>query len=470
MYKFIMEDFGKHELVSKVIINGETLDAEHGVFGEDDIGIKCLLKNIDKYIFENDFPEDIVFVMEDEDIRFKSKYRDIKFDSKYINFIFLRKKNNGFCLNIWLNIDFIDWEGKWSLNYFFDVYKIVFEKEIKYSLYGIDLYEDDTSCGLEIEVCFNELISANEQINKCLDTISTTLYKAMDTMNRDKFTMNYYYTIPVPIQIHTALKQYLIYFSEFVKRTKGKDMSVEVTSEGENIDIRIPISENLEEINMYLEEYCGFIKQNIDSIVPNVEVYMTRTEMSFFMIDLQHQLRNLETSIKMRMAQDNSLIDYKVYLERTVDKLINVLLEDKKNPQPISLQMESNSIAMSSSSSNINFNFKLELVDLQREILNLKEALSDASNHSIKEELDKIDDSLMEMEANPNEIKNNKSVFRRIARIIEKIDDSESNLNKTVRASKTGIDAIKNVARTYNKFAEWLGLPQVPSVFLETSN
>lgn len=51
-------------------------------------------------------------------------------------------------------------------------------------------------------------------------------------------------------------------------------------------------------------------------------------------------------------------------------------------------------------------------------------------------------------------------------RLLDQINDPDSLLNKTISASKKGVAACQKVGKIYNKFAQWLGMPQVPDIFL----
>lgn len=40
-------------------------------------------------------------------------------------------------------------------------------------------------------------------------------------------------------------------------------------------------------------------------------------------------------------------------------------------------------------------------------------------------------------------------------------------ISKTVNGSKHGVSIAQDIAREYNKLAQWLALPQVPDLFLK---
>jgi hypothetical protein len=56
--------------------------------------------------------------------------------------------------------------------------------------------------------------------------------------------------------------------------------------------------------------------------------------------------------------------------------------------------------------------------------------------------------------------------MNKLRRFLKKLNDKNSDFHKVLAAGKKGIKTAQKVARTYNKFAQWLALPQVPDAFL----
>ena len=52
-------------------------------------------------------------------------------------------------------------------------------------------------------------------------------------------------------------------------------------------------------------------------------------------------------------------------------------------------------------------------------------------------------------------------------RFLKKIGDEKSDYGKVLRGAEKGLETLKKVARTYNKFAQWLALPQVPDILVK---
>lgn len=94
----------------------------------------------------------------------------------------------------------------------------------------------------------------------------------------------------------------------------------------------------------------------------------------------------------------------------------------------------------------------------------MKEALSNAGP-GLKNELKTIEDSLDEVSAEDDK-KELKKPMSKMRRFLEKINDENSDIHKAIKATKKGVEIAQKVGKTYNKFAQWLVIPQVPDLFL----
>ncbi len=56
--------------------------------------------------------------------------------------------------------------------------------------------------------------------------------------------------------------------------------------------------------------------------------------------------------------------------------------------------------------------------------------------------------------------------MNKMRRFLNEIADEDSDLHKAVQGAKKGVEMAQKVGKTYNKFAQWLALPQVPDLFL----
>ena len=113
---------------------------------------------------------------------------------------------------------------------------------------------------------------------------------------------------------------------------------------------------------------------------------------------------------------------------------------------------------------NVNIDLKIDLPQILVEFDNLKDQLENLSP-KLDTYLDKIQDSLDELSTNSDKDRIAKP-FNKLYRFLEKLSDPNSDYTKVITGTQKGIELAQKVGRTYNKFAQWLAMPQVPDLFL----
>lgn len=451
MYNFIKREkklgTSNYYSIDRVEVNGEILEADCTVDDEHKY-IVCSLENIDKYINKNHFTEGIGFIMKNNESNFP----------KYISQIILTKKYScKYRIRIWIEFSYATFESKWSPQFFASKFEEIF---IQSNIYEedttIESNESDRDYYAEVNFFIDNLASVYSDISKCISQIITAYKNTneyLDTYNGG-YAYNTY-NIPVDNKFKIALKQYLIYFPEYINKAKGMKINFEVSSNDNFLSIHIQNDVDWELMDGYLKEYVGFIKQTIDNINPEIRSDLGGLERELLLIDLRNQIYHLKTSIQIK--------DIKIgLLEETVELLRETIKNNSNNPIAINVTLNSNSVI----TSNINFNIKDELKNLQNEFFDMKGKLI-YTDDGIKNEINDIDNELMKLDDNnPDNIKENKHVFKKIGRLLEKFNDSNSDMNKILKQSKEGVKKIQKLAKVYNKFAQWLALPQVPDIFL----
>jgi internalin A len=116
---------------------------------------------------------------------------------------------------------------------------------------------------------------------------------------------------------------------------------------------------------------------------------------------------------------------------------------------------------------NTNVNLSTDLPLIQLEFDKLKDELENL-NSKIDSDLEKIQDSLDELSTNSDNRELAKP-FNKLYRLLDKLSDPNSDYNKVIIGTQKGIELAQKVGRTYNKFAQWLSMPQVPDLFLGKS-
>lgn len=113
---------------------------------------------------------------------------------------------------------------------------------------------------------------------------------------------------------------------------------------------------------------------------------------------------------------------------------------------------------------NVNIDLKIDLPQIRNEFDNLKDELENL-DPKIDGDLEKIQDSLDELSPNSDQEKFIKPL-NKLNRFLIKLSDPDSNYNKVIKGTQKGIEYAQTLGKTYNKFAQWLAMPQVPDLFL----
>jgi len=112
----------------------------------------------------------------------------------------------------------------------------------------------------------------------------------------------------------------------------------------------------------------------------------------------------------------------------------------------------------------ISIDLKIDLPQIQAEFADLRREVEDL-DPKLKEEMDKIQDNLDDVSSNSEKEKLNKPL-NKLGRFLKELDNPNSNYSKVIKGTEKGIEYAQKLGRTYNKFAQWLAMPQVPDLFL----
>jgi internalin A len=153
-----------------------------------------------------------------------------------------------------------------------------------------------------------------------------------------------------------------------------------------------------------------------------------------------------------------------------IDRLLNYyeLQEDRfgklvgtDNNDKMIINVNQNSVQ--NVSLKIEFEINVELPELQTALYKLEEETSKESNElgigKLVETFDRLGAGL----------KNERFIapFNKLRRFLDNANNPDTDLHKILIATKNGIDTTKKICRIYNKFAQWLILPQVPGILVK---
>jgi internalin A len=133
-------------------------------------------------------------------------------------------------------------------------------------------------------------------------------------------------------------------------------------------------------------------------------------------------------------------------------------LEDQEKDDKITFSQEQNQKI------DVKIDIQTNLPAVQSDFEELKDELIKL-NPEFKEKLNEIGDSLDDVNPNMDQEKFNKPL-NKLGRFLQKSNDKNSDYYPLIQKSKKAIKFAQSTAKTYNKFAQWLALPQVPDPFL----
>jgi hypothetical protein len=128
------------------------------------------------------------------------------------------------------------------------------------------------------------------------------------------------HTIPLNTFLKTPIQQYLNFFEDFVKASKGQNVGLKVEKIEEGLYLEFS-SDQIDEmtIKVWLEEYMEFIKQKIGEFQVVFEFEATDTQADILITRLENQVVHLQSSLKI------------VQLELEFTKRENILLIEQRD-------------------------------------------------------------------------------------------------------------------------------------------
>jgi hypothetical protein len=122
--------------------------------------------------------------------------------------------------------------------------------------------------------------------------------------------------------------------------------------------------------------------------------------------------------------------------------------------------------AISHSEANPQFNFTIQLSSLQGSLNELRDEVAEVQPQLV-EEIDEVAKRLEKLEASqsPEKVKNS-GAMNKLRRFLEGVNDTSTALGKTVQNIKGGVKIAQDIAKHYNKIADWCGMPHVPKILL----
>jgi len=238
------------------------------------------------------------------------------------------------------------------------------------------------------------------------------------------------------IYIYVNGEQKRDYFSTIRKTFK------DINDSFENLEAKelIPLPDN-DEITIEYEELIGYESMGKDEYV------VGKLRKAYSVKKLLDGIEREEERMKdIEVAKKHGVyVDFKPNFQQNVKQEVSQTQEAKQEV-------------------NIGIDIKIELPEIQSDFRKFKREVGKLDDE-LKEELDDIEEDLLEITSYSEPGKIN-IAMNKLSMFMQELDDENSKFNKVVKGTKKGIELGQKLGNTYNKFAQWLAMPQVPDLFL----
>lgn len=108
----------------------------------------------------------------------------------------------------------------------------------------------------------------------------------------------------IPLDLRTAFQQYLLFFKDYVRESKGKEILYQVNqvTEGLEIQIEADSEDSFFDLKTYFDEYLDFARKSFVGVI-NVEGDPQPQQIDLLRMRLEQQVNNLNMEIKYKDLQ-----------------------------------------------------------------------------------------------------------------------------------------------------------------------
>lgn len=159
-----------------------------------------------------------------------------------------------------------------------------------------------------------------------------------DELRKDTFV---YTKINLPDGIKIAIKQYLMYFTEYVRLAKQQTIHFELRDCAGGVEIETLNNlgeEKVSQINTYFKEYFGFLRRKFESI--SFEGTPNEVEKKMLRLKLEQQVDSLEKQLELLSEQNSFLEGLVNNLVKTQIQLISPFNQDSLSGKTSSDRVE----------------------------------------------------------------------------------------------------------------------------------
>ncbi|MGL5779110.1 hypothetical protein, partial [Cetobacterium sp.] len=138
--------------------------------------------------------------------------------------------------------------------------------------------------------------------------------------------------------LRTGIKQYLIYFNNYVKNTKNIDIDFEVENHKEGLLLKVGYNQDIELINKYFIEYTGFLKlENIEDVEPVYEIEKNKYDLIAEKNELRNELHHLKYKYENAQYRINVQEEIIKDLKENLEWFKNITEKNLLLPSPITI-------------------------------------------------------------------------------------------------------------------------------------
>ncbi len=272
------------------------------------------------------------------------------------------------------------------------------------------------------------------------------------------------YRVHIKIQdeIKTVIKQYLSYFSQYVKRAKKEmiDFYLSDTVDGFSINFKVTDEDELENIKSYLSEYMSFTEKKEDEVVPLVVGKPSAYDMTMLALELRQQIRHYSSMLEstkdnLKVVSATLGIPYNELEHVSASTMIqgfqqlteatpisNIYLEQTQQQSQYQIQSQTQELR----------NYLESLTGNLSEIIDLIE------DPKLKEEGEKVLNDIYPVVTQPTEksisdvgmLPKLKNFSSKVRKAVDFIDDTKETYNKFVE-NYNGIAKIEDLDKTLSK-------------------
>lgn len=355
--------------------------------------------------------------------------------------------------------DLEEWKFPWSVKeYFSTLQEILFQEypdcwlscEIAdYEESGGLIYDYYNGIGIGYEITqilgSRSIKEVSEEATNLLKEINLKIFDFLKSSIESNNLVER--SIVFPPEYYQAGLGILNYFSSYISE-RYPEQKAKVKIEQDGLTVRMTIESEFgskEVIERALHEYELIVSGSVDP------KGLINSELKI--IELKTELRIAQT----RIEYQRDLLGYQKSQINELNKLLQAGL-NKNSCVTIDFKPE------------IKLENKLfvnnKVADAISSLIELREALDLQDTEQAR--LDSLRTSLHELEAitEPDTLRRS-SVMSKFKRFMEDLEMKGSSLNVALEKVDSGFTIAKDLARKYNKLAEWCGMPVVPSVFLD---